>query len=141
MITHSSIETFCFGKEFAKTSKPNNKYCLIGDLAAGKTVFTKGFVSYFSDDIIVVSPTFTVLKIYDVNKNNIKKIYHFDLYRLKTIEELEDIGFFEYINDENSISIIEWGDNFIDFLPKNTKILKFKKLNDNEREIDEYFSN
>ncbi len=141
MITHNSLETFDFAKKIAKNAKPSNIYCLIGDLAAGKTVFTKGFINYFSKDLVVVSPTFTVFKIYEINKNNIERIYHFDLYRLKTIEELEDIGFFEYINDENSISIIEWGDIFIDFLPKKTKIFKFKKINDDEREIDEYFGN
>ena len=139
MITKNSEETFLYGKKYGSVSK--NIYCLIGDLAAGKTTFVKGFINYFSEKLIVSSPTFTICKMYDVNKNNIKKIYHFDLYRLNSINDLEDIGFFETINEDNSISLVEWPDQFLKIFPQNSIFINFKKINESEREINEYTCN
>ena len=141
MITKNSEETFLYGKKYGSVSKEKNIYCLIGDLAAGKTTFVKGFINYFSEKLIVSSPTFTICKMYDVNKNNIKKIYHFDLYRLNSINDLEDIGFFETINEDNSISLVEWPDQFLKIFPKNSIFINFKKINESEREINEYTCN
>ena len=141
MITKNSEETFLYGKKYGSVSKEKNIYCLIGDLAAGKTTFVKGFINYFSEKLIVSSPTFTICKMYDVNKNNIKKIYHFDLYRLNSINDLEDIGFFETINEDNSISLVEWPDQFLKIFPQNSIFINFKKINESEREINEYTCN
>ena len=136
MITKSNLETMEYGKKVAKNAKANDLFFLVGDLAAGKTTFVKGFVSYFNTDLNVISPTFNILKVYNIN-NKISNIYHFDLYRLKGVEELYDIGFEEYIYDMNSITLIEWPDILLPYMEKTYKLIKIKKINDDEREINE----
>lgn len=77
---------------------------LQGNLGAGKTEITKRFVSQKSPDCQVDSPTFSLVNTYQLNQTT---IHHFDLYRLESVEEIEDIGFWDYL-DGNSIVVIEW---------------------------------
>ena len=118
-ISNNINDTFDFSSMFAKKLKPSDIVCLIGDLGVGKTVIAKGIAKYFNVDTDVISPTFNILKIYDVKNSIIKRIYHYDLYRLKSINELYNIGFDEYISDSNAIHIIEWPEIAKELLPKN----------------------
>lgn len=99
-------DTFNIGTAFAKELKDGDTVALYGGLGAGKTVFTKGIAKGLGIDDEVVSPTFTILKEYEGDK----KLYHFDLYRIEDEEELEHIGFYDYLG-RDGICVIEWPEN------------------------------
>lgn len=109
IVSKSEKETIEAGKEFAKSLKPGSILGLKGDLGTGKTQFVKGICEYFCVENVVNSPTFMIVNEYcgKVNKESEIKIYHFDLYRLKSSAELEVIGFEEYLNSD-AIVLIEW---------------------------------
>ncbi len=109
-ITHSELETFNLAKEFATTLKGGETICLIGDLGAGKTAFSKGLASGLGVEKIVTSPTFVLMKNYVANSGHINKVAHIDAYRLTGAEDLEAIGALDYMNDNTCVTIIEWAD-------------------------------
>ncbi len=129
-ISHSINDTEKFASFLAKNAKSNDVFCLEGELGVGKTVVAKGIGKFFNVSDSITSPTFTLLKTYDVDNNKIKKIYHFDLYRIKSIEELYNIGFEEYLYDESAISIIEWPEIALDIIENKIKIIKISKEDD-----------
>ena len=95
-------------------SQQKHIYLLHGNLGAGKTTWVKYLVSHLGGDARqVYSPTFSIVNTYEVNGN---QIHHFDLYRLESLEEIEDIGFMEYI-DSGNLCIIEWPEKIAEFLP------------------------
>lgn len=131
IITKSERETENFGKEIGKKLKGNEVIALYGDLGVGKTAFTRGLVNCFGIKNAVTSPTFTLVNEYTCPKF---KIYHFDMYRVKTLEDLESTGFFDYMN--RGVFVIEWSENIEDYLPEKTiKIYIEKNENENERVI------
>lgn len=99
-------DTLNIGAAFAKELKAGDTVALYGGLGAGKTVFTKGIAKGLGIDNEVVSPTFTLLKEYEGDS----KLYHFDLYRIEDEEELEHIGFYDYLG-RDGICVIEWPQN------------------------------
>ena len=108
-------QTRIFAEKIAEIAEIGDLITLNGNLGAGKTSFVQYFVNYLFGDLIeITSPTFNLFHIYDLDK---LKICHFDLYRLKTKEEIYEIGL-EYALD-NSISLIEWPDIIMDILPSN----------------------
>lgn len=108
-----------------------------GDLGVGKTVIAKSIGKFFNVDTDIISPTFNIIKTYKTNNKKIKKINHFDLYRMKSEDDLINIGFEEYIYDDNAINIIEWPEIAEGIIPKNAKWIEIKKLDNDEfkREI------
>lgn len=128
-LSDSVLKTAKIAKQIAKTCKKGDILLLFGDLGAGKTVFAKGFVSYFSK-AQVVSPTFTIVNTYKGDIN----IYHFDLYRINSVEELEEIGFEEYLYSDG-ICLIEWPERAKELLPRNLIKVSIIKKGDNQREI------
>jgi tRNA threonylcarbamoyladenosine biosynthesis protein TsaE len=106
---------------------------LIGNLGAGKTTFTQYLAKELGVKDIVNSPTFNIIKIYDIKKSNIKQLIHIDAYRLNSPEELEVLGVNEYFEDKNTITIIEWADKVKNILPKNTIIINIKLNKKRER--------
>ncbi len=113
-----------FAKRIAKNSFPSMFLGLIGDLGSGKTQFTKFFVKHLGGNIEdVVSPTFTIMNEYLTEKYT---IYHFDLYRLNSIEELEEIGYKDFFFDKNAITIVEWIDKIPEAIPDKHLIINFK---------------
>lgn len=116
IVSFSEKETREAGRKFAEELKPGSIIGLKGNLGAGKTQFVKGICDYFRVQDVVNSPTFMLVNEYKgVNKEEEIKIYHFDLYRLKSTAELEVIGFNEYL-DSSSIVLIEWPDIAEEFL-------------------------
>lgn len=109
IVSKSAKETIEAGKIFAKTLMPGSLLGLKGDLGTGKTQFVKGICEYFKVENVVNSPTFIIVNEYSGKSINgdETKIFHFDLYRLKSSSELDVIGFNEYINSE-AIALIEW---------------------------------
>ena len=131
-ISISSDDTFNFGSEFSNSINYGSVIFLKGDLGSGKTTFCKGFASGlgFSDEIL--SPTYSILNEYKLNSKN---LYHFDLYRLKSINEFLEIGGIEYLNDKESISLIEWPDLIKEIVSDNTIQIEFEHLSQEERKI------
>ena len=131
IISKSNEETKQIAKSFAKTLKVGDIVLLNGTLGAGKTVFVKGVVEYFSGGKeIATSPTFVIVNEYKTNP----PIYHFDLYRIKSIDELFAIGVEEYLYS-NGICFIEWPERAEELFSENVIRVKIDKINDDERLI------
>ncbi len=113
IITYSEQETKNIAKEIASKTANNSVIVLNGELGAGKTKFTEGFLSYFGLENEISSPTFTIVNEY---KNEKATIFHFDVYRLEDVDEFYAIGGEEYFT--KGICIIEWGDIIKEALPK-----------------------
>ena len=114
-----------------KSIKEGVTLALIGDLGAGKTFFTKHLAKTLGAEEEVTSPTFNLMNIYE----GVCPIYHFDLYRLETLEQLEDIGFCEYAESGEGVCLIEWADKFKSEMPENTVEVNFEKTGENSRTI------
>ncbi len=112
--TFSEAETFSLGEEMGKAAKPGEVYTLNGDLGVGKTVFTKGFAKGLGITEHVNSPTFTIVQIYESGR---MPFYHFDVYRIGDVEEMDEIGYEDYVYG-NGVSLIEWANLIADILPK-----------------------
>lgn len=126
-ISHSENETLNFAKEFAKSLTSSDVIVLTGDLGSGKTKFTEGLLSYFGLENEISSPTFTIVNEYNTNKFN---IYHFDVYRLNSVDEFYAIGGPEYFGQ--GLCIIEWGELIKDALPPKYIHINFSRDMENE---------
>lgn len=111
--TNSENETKIFSEKLASKLHNNSVIVLSGDLGAGKTKFTEGFLKHFGLENEISSPTFTIINEYSKNDT---KIFHFDVYRLNGIDEFYEIGGDEYFN--KGICIVEWGELIKEALPK-----------------------
>lgn len=126
-ISNSEEDTKNFAKKLAFKLNIGNIIVLTGELGAGKTKFTEGFLSYYNLEKEISSPTFTIVNEY-ISKSI--KIAHFDVYRLEDSDEFFAIGGEEYFN--NSICIIEWGEIIENILPTNYIKISFEKNPDTE---------
>lgn len=111
--TFSPEETFAFGKKMGKQAEAGQIFCLNGDLGTGKTVFTQGFAEGLGINGPVNSPTFTIIQIYEDGR---LPLYHFDVYRIGDVEEMEEIGWEEYVYGEG-VSLVEWSCLIEDIIP------------------------
>lgn len=127
--SNSEKDTLNFGKKLASYLKPKDIIVLTGELGAGKTKFTEGFLSYFGLENEISSPTFTIVNEYCKDDIN---IYHFDVYRLEDSSEFYEIGGEEYF--EKGICLIEWGELIKDALPKDYLEITFSKNIENRNE-------
>ncbi|MBZ0198717.1 MAG: tRNA (adenosine(37)-N6)-threonylcarbamoyltransferase complex ATPase subunit type 1 TsaE [Ignavibacteriaceae bacterium] len=112
-IVRTEEDTIKIADEFSSKIKPGDVIVLNGNLGAGKTFFVKYVVKNFEIDN-VNSPTFAIVNEY----NGKHKIYHFDFYRINNSSELFDIGFDDYLNDDNAITFIEWAELFPEIIPR-----------------------
>ena len=112
--TRSPEETFELGKKIGEAAKPGQVYTLNGDLGVGKTVFTQGVAAGLGITEPVSSPTFTIVQVYEEGR---LPFYHFDVYRIGDIEEIEEIGYDDYFFGEG-ICLIEWAELIRDILPE-----------------------
>ena len=123
--TNSPQETKELGKKMAERAKPGDVFTLVGDLGVGKTVFTQGIAEGLGIDEPVNSPTFTIVQEYESGR---MPFYHFDVYRIGDVEEMEEVGFEDYIMGDG-VSLIEWANLIEEILPeKRTDILIEKDL-------------
>ena len=125
--SNSIIDTLNIAKNFARLLSRGDLVVLTGELGAGKTKFTEGFLSFYGIEDEISSPTFNIVNEYSVNGIN---IYHFDVHRLEDSEEFYAIGGEEYF--DKGICLIEWGELIKDVLPKDYLEIKFEKNLDNE---------
>lgn len=125
-ISHSKEDTFNIAQSLALEAKAGDIFCLVGELGVGKTHFVKGFAKGLGINEDIDSPTFTIVKEYDAK--NIK-LYHFDVYRIENLSQLDDIGFDDYIYSKN-ITIIEWADLIKNKIPKNARWIHIINVKD-----------
>ncbi len=110
----SRENTYEIGRRLAAGAKPGEVYTLSGDLGAGKTVFVKGFADGLGITVPVTSPTFTILQVYEEGR---LPLYHYDVYRITDPEEMDEIGFDEFISGRG-VSMIEWPEQIEEILPQ-----------------------
>ena len=130
-IVCSEEETIDLAYSFADILKPGDVIILNGNLGAGKTFFVRNVVKKFGIEN-VCSPTFAIVNEY-INSN---KIYHFDFYRINNSSELFDIGYYDYLNDLEAITFIEWGNLIPEVLPHKRIEVDIKIENNFSREFN-----
>ncbi len=121
--TYSPRETYALGRKLGQEGTPGQIYTLTGDLGVGKTVFTQGFAAGLGVEGPVNSPTFTILQIYEGGR---LPFYHFDVYRIADVEEMEEIGYEDCFYGEG-VCLIEWADLIEEILPGNCRRIIMEK--------------
>lgn len=123
--TNSPEETFALGEQLGRAALAGEVYTLNGDLGVGKTVFTQGFAKGLGIAGPVNSPTFTIVQVYEEGR---LALYHFDVYRIGDIEEMDEIGYEDYFYGDG-VSLVEWADLIREILPqKYTRVCMEKDL-------------
>lgn len=140
-ISNSEAETESIGALFAKNLPSGSAICLLGDLGTGKTVFARGLAKGLGVTDMITSPTFQIVNSYEykgTDKKNLK-FNHFDLYRIENPDELLEIGWDEYFDNE-SICLIEWPERACGYLPQNCYFVKLIRDEENvEVRVLEFF--
>lgn len=121
--TRSAQETYELGVTLGKKASKGEVYCLDGDLGVGKTVFTQGFAKGLGIEEAVNSPTFTIVQVYEGGR---LPFYHFDVYRIGDIEEMDEIGYEDYFYGDG-VCLIEWSSLIEEILPKKRIYITIKK--------------
>lgn len=121
--TNSSKETYDCGFRMGQEAKQGQIICLEGELGVGKTVFTQGFADGLGVDEPICSPTFTIIQEYTQGR---LPLYHFDVYRLGSCEEMDEIGYEEYFYSDG-VCLVEWGNLFPELFPENTTYVRIEK--------------
>ena len=127
MITKNESETIALGNKLGQLLPKGSVVALEGDLAGGKTTFTKGIGEALGVKQVINSPTFTILKIY----NGRLPLYHIDAYRLENNDY--DLGISEY--EEEGIMVVEWPKYYANYLPAEYLEVRFEYIDDDTREI------
>ncbi|MEG1613097.1 MAG: tRNA (adenosine(37)-N6)-threonylcarbamoyltransferase complex ATPase subunit type 1 TsaE [Clostridia bacterium] len=131
IISESALQTKNIAKSLANKLKGGEVVLLNGDLGAGKTTFTKGLVDGLGSKMTVVSPTFTLMHAYEDGR---LPVYHFDMYRISSEDELYELGLDEYLY-EGGVSVIEWN-KFVKLPNKVITVNLTKGLGDDVREVE-----
>lgn len=129
--TNSPEETIRAAEKLGSLIGAGDIIAFKGGLGAGKTTFTRGLALGLGMNDVVSSPTFALVNEYRGEKIT---LYHFDMYRISSEEDLESTGFYDYPFEEN-VAVIEWSENISEFLPENTLYISINRLSENEREI------
>ena len=137
ILINSKTEMAALAKKIAAEAELGDVIALKGTLGAGKSFFAKNFINFLLEkEQEILSPTFNLVYSYDTKKG---EVFHFDLYRLKNSEELENIGFFDAL--KSGISLIEWPEIAVDFLPKNYLEIEIKIVDGTNEEAREVLLN
>lgn len=121
--SNSEKETYELGRKIGADAKKGQVYTLVGDLGTGKTVFTKGLAEGLGIEEPVSSPTFTIVQVYEEGR---LPFYHFDVYRIGDVEEMEEIGYEDYVYGDG-VSLIEWANLIDEILPEHYTEVKIEK--------------
>ena len=121
--TFSAKETFALGNKIGKEAKPGQVFTLLGDLGVGKTVFTQGLAKGLEIKDDICSPTFTILQVYEDGR---LPFYHFDVYRIGDVEEMDEIGYEDYFYGDG-VCLIEWANLIEEILPEERTQIVIKK--------------
>lgn len=121
--TRSARETFELGMRIGRKAKPGQVFTLTGDLGVGKTVFTQGLAKGLDIEEPVNSPTFTIVQVYEEGR---LPFYHFDVYRIGDITEMDEIGYEDYFYGEG-VTLIEWANLIEEILPEHYSDIVIEK--------------
>lgn len=121
--SYSAEETAELGKRLGREAQPGDVYTLVGDLGVGKTVLTQGIALGLDITEAICSPTFTIVQIYEEGR---MPFYHFDVYRIGDIEEMDEIGYEDYFYGEG-LTMIEWANLIEEILPAKRKEITIEK--------------
>jgi tRNA threonylcarbamoyladenosine biosynthesis protein TsaE len=121
--TYSAEETFRVGEQIGQNAKPGQVYTLVGDLGVGKTVLTQGVAAGLGILEPISSPTFTIVQIYETGR---MPFYHFDVYRIGDIDEMDEIGYEDCIYGEG-VCMIEWANLISEILPPHYSEITIQK--------------
>lgn len=121
--TRNAEETYQLGIEIGQKAIKGQVYTLVGDLGVGKTVFTQGLAKGLEIEEPISSPTFTIVQVYDEGR---LPFYHFDVYRIGDISEMDEIGFEDYVYGEG-VSLIEWANLIEEILPEERIAITIEK--------------
>ena len=127
LFSESPEETFIIGKAIGETAKSGDIFALIGELGDGKTVLVKGIAKGLGTDEEPNSPTFVTMNVYE----GLKTLYHFDLYRISDISDLDIIGYKDYFFSDG-VCALEWADKIFDELPKDTVIIEISNFENSD---------
>ncbi|WMJ85897.1 tRNA (adenosine(37)-N6)-threonylcarbamoyltransferase complex ATPase subunit type 1 TsaE [Anaerocolumna sp. MB42-C2] len=116
-------DTYALGKKLGEQAKAGDIYCLLGDLGTGKTVFTQGFAKGLGIEEAVNSPTFTIIQEYEDGR---LPFYHFDVYRIGDITEMDELGYEDYFYGDG-VCLIEWSNLIEEILPPNPAVITIEK--------------
>ena len=129
--THSAPETELVGEVLAAELKPGDLIAFTGGMGAGKTAFVRGLARGLGVSGEVSSPTYAIVNEYRGNP----PLYHFDMYRISSEEDLYTTGFYDYLDGQKSILAVEWSENITEYLPKNTIWVAIEIQSDTDRKI------
>jgi tRNA threonylcarbamoyladenosine biosynthesis protein TsaE len=121
--SHSAEETFALGVRMAKEAKPGEVITISGELGVGKTVLTQGIAKGLGIAEAVSSPTFTIVQVYEEGR---LPLYHFDVYRIGDLDEMDEIGYEDYFYGMG-LCLVEWGDLIEELLPETRKEILLEK--------------
>lgn len=121
--SYSPEETLELGRKMGREARPGDVYTLIGDLGVGKTVFTQGIAEGLEIEESICSPTFTIVQVYEEGR---MPFYHFDVYRIGDIEEMDEIGYEDYFYGEG-LCMIEWANLIEEIIPTHHKEITIEK--------------
>ena len=121
--TYSTGETFALGRQIGQQAEAGEIYTLIGDLGVGKTVLTQGVAAGLGIEEPVNSPTFTIVQIYEEGR---LPFYHFDVYRIGDVEEMEEVGYEDCFYGEG-VCLIEWASRIQEILPDHCRQITIEK--------------
>ncbi|GHU40717.1 tRNA (adenosine(37)-N6)-threonylcarbamoyltransferase complex ATPase subunit type 1 TsaE [Clostridia bacterium] len=121
--TWSEEETIALGIRLGTQAETGGVYTIDGELGAGKTMLTQGIAKGLSVMEVVNSPTFTIVKVYETGR---MPLYHFDVYRIADVEEMEEIGYEDYFYGDG-LSLIEWSSRIRSILPENRTEIQIEK--------------
>lgn len=134
-VSSSTKETQEIASRLAASLEEGTTICLYGGLAAGKTTFTQGLASFFGFPRLT-SPTFIIMRQYPIIGHPvIKTLYHLDLYRLNSVEDIKSFDIDEIWSDPSHLLVIEWPEKFVDILPQKRIDIFLKATAEDEREI------
>lgn len=134
-ITKSVSETQEIAKKLAKKFQGGAIIALTGPLGAGKTTFAQGFAEGLEIKQRLLSPTFVLMREYEIPGNKSGKLFHIDLYRLENIQSMESLGLSEIFANPKNIILIEWAEKLEKKLPQETIYISFDRISDKTRKI------
>lgn len=121
--TNTPQETFDVGRQLGEQAVKGAVYTLIGDLGVGKTVFTQGLAKGLDIEEAINSPTFTIVQVYEEGR---LPLYHFDVYRIGDVEEMDEIGYEDYFYGQG-VTLIEWANLIEEILPEKYTEIRIEK--------------
>lgn len=134
--TRSAAETLDFGDTLARWLGPGDVVLLHGDLGAGKTVLAKGIARGLHIDVPVTSPSFALVNEYALPPGApVSHLYHLDLYRLDTLDELETIGFTDIVNAPTAVTLVEWPERAFGALPERYLLIEITSRGEGKRTL------